>query len=206
LASDADPDRHKHACVNKWTRARFIGYLMAITTVVRSVGHVFLPGARTVVEPSSHGPRHRYRLRDVALLAGWQLGLFAFLTWLFGWWAYLVLWWVPVFLFMFLPDNLRTFVEHSQPEGDAAADTHRLVTNRPGWLERQFLSPMNMNYHAAHHLWPSIPYYNLPIADAEMRTSRAAEAISWRGSYLAYLRCYYRLLPLQDCQPSPTSA
>jgi fatty acid desaturase len=205
LASDADPDRHKHACFNKGTRARFISYLTAVTTVVRSISHVFLPRTRTA-SASSDDAHHRYRLRDVALLAGWQLGLFALLTWLFGWWAYLVLWWIPVFVFMFLADNLRTFVEHSQPEGDATADTHRLVTNRPGWLERQLLSPMNMNYHAAHHLWPSIPYYNLPQADAEMRTSAAAEAISWRGSYLVYLWRYYKLLPLAECQPDAAHA
>jgi fatty acid desaturase len=94
-------------------------------------------------------------------------------------------------------------VEHSQPEADQSADSHRLVTNVPGWLERQLLAPMNMNYHAAHHLWPSIPYYNLPIADAEMRQGPGADAISWRGSYLAYVWRYYRALPLAECREIP---
>jgi fatty acid desaturase len=202
LATEDDPDRHKHTCFNKATVPLLASYLTAVSSVVRSLGHVFFPHS-SASGRATRAPRPSYRLRDIALLVGWQLVLFGVLTWLLGWWAYLALWWAPVFVFMFLADNLRTFVEHSQPEADQSADSHRLVTNVPGWLERQLLAPMNMNYHAAHHLWPSIPYYNLPVADAEMRRAPGADAISWRGSYLGYVWRYSRVLPLAECRENP---
>jgi fatty acid desaturase len=201
LGTEADPDRHKHACFNKATRPQVLGYITAFSSVVLSIKHVFSGGTDSGTEAPAE-PLSHYRLRDLALLLGWQAALFVTLTLLFGWWAYFALWWAPVFVFVFLADNLRTFLEHSQPESDLAADEHRLVTNTPRWLERQLLAPMNMHYHAAHHLWPSIPYYNLPDADAEMRQSPLADVISWRGSYLGYLRLYVRALPLVECLPS----
>lgn len=207
LGTGDDPDRYKHACFNKATRPQLIGYLLAVTSVVPAVIHVFSRRNQVKVAKQAHSPDGpRYRPRDLAILAGWQAGLLAFFTIFFGWWSYFALWWLPVFVFVFLADNLRTFVEHSHPEGDEQADTHRLITNHPSWLERQLLSPMNMNYHAAHHLWTSIPYYNLPIADAEMRESPKAKAITWRGSYLTYLGRYFRVLPLTECLRPATGA
>jgi fatty acid desaturase len=205
LGSEDDPDRHKHACFNKATRPQLASYLTGASSIVTSARHVFVRnanGRRSEGNAKSADTKRRYNLRDIAILVSWQAALIALLSWLFGWWGYLVLWWLPIFVFVVLGDNLRTFAEHSHPQSDADADQHRLVTNTPGWLERQFLSPMNMNYHAAHHLWPSIPYYNLPAADAEMRKAADADLITWRGSYLAYLWRYYRALPLAECKPA----
>jgi fatty acid desaturase len=122
------------------------------------------------------------------------------LTWAIGWWAYPVLWLLPVFVFTYLGDNLRSFVEHSHPESDAKADEHRLVTYFSNRLERLFVAPMNMNYHAAHHLWVGIPYYNLPHADRLMREHPGSAALEWRRSYLGYLWRYMRAMPLEECK------
>jgi fatty acid desaturase len=204
LSTDDDPDRYKHACFNKSNPIELAGYLTG-ASIAKNVGNVFHVKASDAT-PSTTSTRPSYRPRDLAIMAAWQVLLLAGLTRAFGWWGYVLMWWVPVFVFMFLADNLRTFCEHSHTESDALADRHRLVTNKPRWLERQLLSPMNMNYHAAHHLWPSIPYYNLPQADAEMAQSPAASTITWRGSYLSYLRRYSRALPIEDCGTAPAGA
>ncbi len=196
LANPEDPDRHKHGCFNKATWIELFGYLSAVTSVLRSVRNVFLP--RQDAKVAGSGPT--YRRRDLVLIACWQAALFMGLYFGFGWWGYFVLWWGPVFVFTFLADNLRSFVEHSHPESDELADEHRLVTHLPGFFERALLAPMNMNYHAAHHLWPSIPYYNLPLADSELRRSGDTGRVSWRRSYLAYLWRYFRKLPLEECR------
>jgi fatty acid desaturase len=52
-----------------------------------------------------------------------------------------------------------------------------------------------MNLHASHHLWPSIPYYNLPIAEREMRAYAAASELPLRSSYVGYLWTYFASLP-----------
>ena len=66
------------------------------------------------------------------------------------------------------------------------------------------MSPMNMNYHIGHHLWPSIPYYNLPIADRELRAipAQKREGLNWRGTYAGYMWSYYVALPIEECRHS----
>jgi fatty acid desaturase len=191
LATPADPDRHKHACFNKNDGAELAGYLSGILSVWHSVKDVFL----TRGGAQQNGQRARstssgYTVRDFCLLGGWFAALAGGLAWLVGWWAYSVLWAFPVYSFMFLADNFRSFAEHSQPEGDATADQHRLITYQSNSIERMFVAPMNMNYHAVHHLWPSIPYYNLPAADREIRADGESSGLEWRGLYLLYLFRY----------------
>jgi fatty acid desaturase len=194
LATELDPDRHKHGCFNKSRRHELFGYLTGVTSVVRSVRHVFFS------RPAETDAGDRYTLRDCAILAGWQAVLIGSLSVAIGWWAYPVLWLLPVYIFTFLADNFRSFAEHSQPRGDVTADQHRLITYRSNVVERLFLAPMNMNYHTVHHLWPSIPYFNLPEADHAIRQHPAARDLEWRGSYLGYLWRYYRALPLHECR------
>jgi len=107
------------------------------------------------------------------------------------------LWLLPVYLFTYAADMVRVFLEHSLPMNDDDADrTLRLITYRSNAVERHFFAPMNMNFHTAHHLWPSIPYYGLPEADRLIRQSpRCDSGLIWRGSYLAYLLDYARRLP-----------
>ena len=203
LSTDRDPDRYKHSCFHHSTRAAMIGYLTGVTGVVKSLGAVFLTskGGGSSSNPSDNvGESQRYGARDLLILGAWQLFLIAGLTLLVGWWAYPLLWLAPVFVFTYLTDSFRAFAEHSQPVHDREGDQHRLITFLPGWLERGLFSPMNMNYHAVHHLWPSIPYYNLPMADRETRAHPDAGAIEVRRSYLRYLAYYFGLLPLAECQ------
>ena len=207
LATGADPDRFKHCCFNKRTPLQVVGYLTSATSLATSLAHIFNRGGDDLAEGDDRvdaAPVARRSPRDLALLAGTQLALLVGLTLLFGWWGYLLMWWVPVFLFTFLADNLRTFAEHGQRSGDAEADEHRLITTRPRWLERQLLAPMHMNLHAAHHLWPSIPYYNLPQADAELRAGSRSATIDDRRSYLAFVWQFTRGLPYEGCAPQPS--
>jgi fatty acid desaturase len=199
LATDLDPDRHKHGCFNKTNLFELLGYLTGVLSVLRSVRNVFFaPRAAAKRE------RERYMLRDVIILASWQALLIGGLTWSIGWWSWPVLWLLPVFAFTFLGDNLRSFAEHSHPEPDREADAHRLISFCSNPIERLFLAPMNMNYHAVHHLWPSIPYYHLPLADAAIRADAAARGLEWRRSYLGYLWRYCAALPLRQCKATVT--
>ena len=206
LGQPEDPDRHKHGCLNKGDRLSMLGFLSGLTSVWNSARAVFL-NRGTADQRNDRGrdvrlgesPAEGYRLRDFALIGGWFVALAGGLTWFIGWWAYPVLWLFPVYAFMYLGDNLRAFAEHSHPESDRMADRHRLITFLSVPLERTFIAPMNMNYHAVHHLWPSIPYYNLPIADSEIRRPAEALGLEWRGSYFAYLIRYWIALPIEEC-------
>jgi fatty acid desaturase len=201
LATADDPDRHRHGCFNKSTHAELAGYLSGVLSVWVSAKAVFFTRGRA----GSHSAeaawrRDSYTLRDFAMLSGWTCLLVGGLTWSIRWWAYPVLWLLPVYLFMFLGDNFRSFAEHSYPGSALVADGHRLVSYTSNPVERMLVAPMNMNYHTAHHLWPSIPYYNLPAADKEIRTRPEATGLEWRSSYVGYLISYWAALPIPDCR------
>jgi fatty acid desaturase len=201
LTTADDPDLHQFTCLNKHHWHLLLGYLSGASSLYRSFHNVFLrDGKSTTPGPESRAAPTAYTLRDLAIIGLWQAALIGGLTWLVAWWAYPVLWLVPLYL-AFMADNFRAFAEHSQPRADSWANQHRLITYLSNPLERVFVAPLNMNYHAAHHLWPSIPYYNLPTADREIRRHPSAAGIEWRGSYFAYLLRYFRLLPLHECQP-----
>lgn len=178
-----DPDRFKYISDDKMRTISLVFSLTGLRYVLRALNNVFRPNRKN----SDH-----YTLRDVAILAFWQAGLIGGLSWSIGWWAYFVLWLLPVYVFTFTADIVRVFLEHSHPGADVHFDTRqRLVSFVSNPIERCFFAPLNMNFHAAHHLWPSIPYYNLPNADRMMRdTSIADEAILWRQSYVGYLRTF----------------
>jgi fatty acid desaturase len=208
LATADDPDRHKYGCFNKWESGRLIAYLSGVATLITSARHVFVTNSRRnrAGAGTGRGPRG-YAARDLLILAGWQATLIGGLSLAIGWWAWPLLWLVPVFGFTFLMDNLRTFCEHSQPEADGKADSHRLISYLSSPLERWFISPMNMNIHAIHHLWPSIPYYHLPEAAWLVRARPdGGGPLEWRRSYLGYLWRYWRALPLEECRVSASQA
>jgi fatty acid desaturase len=200
LGSDDDPDRHRHACFNKTDLHELFAFLVGASSIIRSARNVFRRQAKTATaEPATEQSGSSYTLRDIAIILGWQVVLIGGLTTSIGWWAYPLLWLVPVYWFTYLGDNLRSFCEHSQPEADDRADEHRLITFVSNPVERWFVAPMNMNYHAAHHLWVSIPYYNLPRADREMMRHPEARHIEVRGSYVGYVVRYALALPLAGC-------
>ena len=203
LANPSDPDRHKHCCYNKARVLEVFGYLTGITSIWNTVYHVFIKRRSTQKEPEAEDTEG-YGLRDFFIIASWQVLLIGGLSYFIGYWAYPVLWLMPVFCFMFLCDNFRSFAEHAHPENDMSSDRHRLITYTANPLECAFFAPMNMNYHAAHHLWTSIPYYNLPAADKQMHANPESSGIQWRNSYLGFLWHYLRALPILECrQPIP---
>lgn len=203
LARPEDPDRHKYGCFNKQTAGALATFLTGVGGTLRTMTNVY--GRRLSAGDDAEGESRRYGARDLAILAGWQCLLVGGLTAAIGWWAYPALWLAPVFLFTFLCDQFRSFAEHSQPEADRLADTHRLITYLPPLWERILFAPANMNYHAAHHLWPSIPYFNLPRADAALRRLAGSAGLEWRRTYVGYLWRYARALPIADCSPATSS-
>jgi len=164
LHLEQDPDAYKYQSRHRLTLLQYFWSLTGLPYVVRAVGNVFRK------RPEDHDKAAHRTPRELFIIIGWQLLLAALLWSLIGWWGYFVLWWIPVYVFTFAADLARVFCEHSVPRADAVALCERLVTFEANRLELALFAPMNMNHHAAHHLWPSIPYYNLPRATAAMRS------------------------------------
>jgi fatty acid desaturase len=108
--------------------------------------------------------------------------------------GYVALWLAPLYVMAFVPHKIRMLCEHAQLVlPDEAADGRRLLTFRPGLLERQLLAPLGLSYHAEHHLFPSVPYYALPEV---ARLIQGNVAVEERRSYLGFVVECLRRLPL----------
>ena len=75
---------------------------------------------------------------------------------------YALYWLVPFFTLFFLFLYIRSVAEHCGETMDYTTELSGTRTVIPHFWERWFFCPHNINYHAEHHIYPSVPYYNLP--------------------------------------------
>jgi len=81
---------------------------------------------------------------------------------------YLLLWVVPL-VFLLQPIlRFRSILEHGMVRDLSSAWTAARTNTGPGWL-MWLLFPHHVHYHVEHHIYPSIPHYNLPRAHRELR-------------------------------------
>src|SRR5436190_8932453 len=120
LATELDPDRHKHACFNKSTRPEYVAFLSGLVNLYPAARNVF--ARKKASAAPDHSRKRSYALRDLVILLGWQIALIGGLTWAIGWWAYPVLWLVPAYLHAYLGDLVLSLLAYAQPESDGQAD------------------------------------------------------------------------------------
>ena len=98
------------------------------------------------------------------------------------WWAYPLLWIVPLLTWMMVISRIRNIAEHAvvPDSGDPLRNTR---TTRAGFLERLFVAPYYVNYHLEHHLLFYVPCYNLPRAARDP----IARALCWADGGAAEL-------------------
>jgi fatty acid desaturase len=132
------------------------------------------------------------------------------------WWAVVryplpILWriWLMPLLLTALLSQLRAVAEHGlTAKGSVFTASRTVVSNRVV----RFLM-CNINYHLEHHLFPSVPWYNLPRAHAllreEYRRTGASIYGSYRHFYLDFLRATWRgiraharLIPTENGRPA----
>jgi fatty acid desaturase len=123
-----------------------------------------------------------------------QAILAAGLTWAFAWWTYPALWLAPLATLTVLSHLTRSFVEHAISDLEQAAHSNRLITIKSNWIERFFVAPYSMNYHAEHHLLPSVPAPRLRQLHHELANGDDLPPVLVRPSYGRALRAYVRAL------------
>ena len=80
---------------------------------------------------------------------------------------YLVLWVLPLVTVVQAILRLRAIAEHGATTDFSSPLTAARTNVGPAWL-RWLVFPHNVNYHIEHHLYASVPMYNLPRLHAEM--------------------------------------
>lgn len=156
-----------------------------------------------------HDPKLAARCRRDAILSTLMNGsIIAATIWFNVWQWYVLLWVVPAMTFFMLFIRLRWISEHTfRPALGEMRDTRHVYATQ---FERMFVAPLNINFHIAHHLYTSVPFYNLPALHKRLLAEPyyASEARSY-GSYFStrdsvFSELLVRKLPQNEPQTTGT--
>lgn len=103
------------------------------------------------------------------------------------WWAYPLLWLVPLLTWMMVITRIRNIAEHAVVP-DSSDPLRNTRTTHANFFERLFIAPYYVNYHLEHHLLFYVPCYNLPKVHRLLRASRYAARMEVQPGYRAVLR------------------
>lgn len=106
--------------------------------------------------------------------------------------------WLLPFLFTALFAQLRGFTEHIFTAGDAPARAARTITSS---RLVSFLM-LNLNYHLDHHLYPAVPWYNIPRLHELLRDELRRADAPVSSSYLAFLWEVVKAFPRSVPRPA----
>lgn len=113
--------------------------------------------------------------------------LFAILTLTIGWWAWFVLWLLPLATWNMLVTRLRNIAEHACLDG--SLHPMRVArTTRTNILERLFIAPYWVAYHCEHHLFMHIPCYRLAEAHRYLVKNGHEAEMEIKDGYLNVLK------------------
>ena len=123
--------------------------------------------------------------------------LFALLALAGVWWAYPLLWLVPLLTWMMVISRIRNIAEHAvvPDDNDPLRNTR---TTEAGFFERLFVAPYYVNYHLEHHLFFYVPCYNLPRVHQILMRGAHAKRMEVQPSYATVLRLATAKAPHED--------
>lgn len=105
--------------------------------------------------------------------------------------AYFLLWLLPLLTLAVLFNGLRVFCDHAAVNHRDGPASELMVTYFSNPIERFFLSPFDMNYHAEHHFFPYVPHYNLSrLRELIAQNPEYRGRIQWRRSYTQFIVQY----------------
>jgi fatty acid desaturase len=146
------------------------------------------------LDPSARGLQGKSLWQVVSAFANSQRGylitnaiMLAALAWAGIAEAYLLIWWLPLLTGYQVVLRLRSIAEHACITDPSDPLRNTRTTLAPGWL-RFFLAPHHVNYHLEHHLFMTVPHYNLPRAHRLLREAGVLERAEVAPSYLSVLR------------------
>ncbi|MEO0882543.1 MAG: fatty acid desaturase family protein [Pseudomonadota bacterium] len=109
------------------------------------------------------------------------------LTVLGYWWAYFVLWLLPMATWFPMITRLRNIAEHAVvPDNDDPMRHAR--TTHAGVIERAFIAPYWVNYHCEHHMFMHLPCYRLAEAHELLQSKGIADRMEVQPNYFTVLK------------------
>ncbi|MBN8528139.1 MAG: fatty acid desaturase family protein [Caulobacterales bacterium] len=131
--------------------------------------------------------------RSVAPFLLVNLGLLAVCALAGVWWAYFVLWLLPMATWFPMVTRIRNIAEHACVQGSADDAFRAARTTKARWLERAFIAPYWVNFHAEHHLFMHVPCWRLPDLHRALRTRPEGARMETATGYAQVLRTATRV-------------
>ena len=136
-------------------------------------------------------------IRRQGRFLAWQLGLLAAASLAGAWWAYFVLWLVPMATWYPLITRIRNIAEHALVAKNEPDPLKHARTTRAGFIARALLAPYYVNYHGEHHMFMHVPCYNLPKINRLLKAKGVTARMETQTGYLAMLRLAAPTAPRQ---------
>ncbi|MEL7480164.1 MAG: fatty acid desaturase, partial [Pseudomonadota bacterium] len=114
-------------------------------------------------------------------------GLLALLTALGVWWAFILLWIVPMATWFPLVTRLRNIAEHAVVPDNQDPMRHARTTHA-NLIERAFIAPYWVNYHCEHHMFMHLPCYRLADAHRLLQRKGLTARMEVQPGYLTVLK------------------
>ena len=103
------------------------------------------------------------------------------------WWAYFVLWLLPMAVWLPLVTRLRNIAEHACVEGSDTDPFRAARTTHASWWERALIAPYWVNFHAEHHLFMHVPCWRLPSLHRAISKRPQAARVEVAAGYLSVI-------------------
>ena len=104
------------------------------------------------------------------------------------WWAWLLMWLLPMATWLPLVSRLRNIAEHALIVENSTDPLRHARTTQANWLERALIAPYWVNYHCEHHMFTHIPCWHLATAHRLLASKGVTERMEVQPSYRAMLR------------------
>lgn len=201
-ARSEDPDGHIYGWVVEARPGLQRMAVLVFGTFIEIIIKVYQKGTGGIGNHDKQSAKVKAKkTRDTLLVISAQLCLIGISWATTGWfWGYLVLWIAPLFGVAVFLNRCRIVVEHGLAQliaqqlpggfrefGGLRIPTVDIVPNR---LEQVIFAPYMFNYHCCHHLFMTVPHYNLPALRDLLRAHGYSGYHEIHGSYLSALaRC-----------------
>lgn len=104
------------------------------------------------------------------------------------WWAWPVLWLIPMATWYPLVTRLRNIAEHALVGENQPDPLRHARTTIANPIERLLIAPYYVNYHCEHHMFMHVPCWNLPKAHRKLREKGVTERMLVAKGYLGVLK------------------
>jgi fatty acid desaturase len=104
------------------------------------------------------------------------------------WWAWVLMWLLPMATWLPLVSRLRNIAEHALIEQNGTDPLRHARTTHANLLERLLIAPYWVNYHCEHHMFTQIPCWNLARAHRLLVAQGVTARMELQPGYATVMR------------------